>query len=836
MDKLMHVYSSLKKKKKDTVTLMILIFLATMLLNAGLSIQTAINDFFLESNERLNAPHYAACIPNNRYKELYLDYLQDDSRVTVAEARETAVMYGASYEVNGGKVILYANFFSIDDVVEIAPFTVLAESKIPVENGIYVPYFFKNNGYQIGDTVKFDYKGEVFTYQVAGYFETTWFGTSASSMVTFYLPEQAYQEIYRQLGGAKFISARVKDIAGAEGLRQDFKQNTGIVLEAAGRDVTSFDADVIEMQSISAMIPSIMTIIMMAFAVVIFGIVFLVIRFRVYSHMEDNMKNIGVLEALGYISSQVRGMIMLEYLIVTLAGCLPGVVISYGLIHMLGSFISGFVGARWLFRWYLGINVFSIVLIAGLILLTTHFYSRKVRKLTPVVAFRGGLASHSFRKNYFSFDNHSYPLQFQLACKRITATFRQYLMVAAILLGVTAASAFSLMLYSNMSGSDSAIYKALGMEKSNVSVGMARHQDLAEFSAEVLAMEEVRSISTYMGVSVEIEGRGETVNVSDDFSRLETVQVYEGTFPKHDNEIVITGTMAKSLDRKIGDIISVSYLGVSADYIISGFTQTLNNLGRMGIMSTTGMRRINPSFEITELNIYLNDGYETIAFIKKLEHIYPVLAPEEKVDTSDMTPRQRAQQRAEERITKLLSMYDVDSADYSLSVNGEVVLSGSSVNYKINKIDNMELLIETSVGTFAEMVAMVVFAILISTLFIIGLILVLVIRYMILRQRQEFGIMKAVGYTSSQIRMQIAFGFLPISAIGIAGGCILAGTTMNSVFTVLLQPMGVSKLAFHGNPLLLTALFAGLLLYVFVVAFLSSRKVKTITPYELFAD
>ena len=836
MDKLLHVLASLKKKKKDMVTLAVLVFLATMLLSTGLSIQTRINDFYMDSNERLNAPHYAVCIPNNRYKESYLDYLQNDSRVVAAEARETAVMYGASYEVNGGRVILYANFFSIDDEARIAPFSILEESRTPVENGIYVPYFFKNNGYRIGDTVKFDYQGEVFTFQVAGYFETTWFGTSVSSMVTFYLPEPAYQELYRQLGGAKFVSARVGDIADAESLRQDFKQDTGIVLAAAGRDIISFDGDVVEMQSISAMIPSIMTIIMMAFAVVIFIIVFMVIRFRVYSHMEDNMKNIGVMEAMGYTSRQIRGMIILEYLIVTMAGCLPGILMSYGLIHLLGSFISGFVGAAWMFGWYFDINMFVIVLVAGLVLLTTGYYSRKVRRLTPVVAFRGGLASHSFRKSYFGFDKYCFPLQFQLACKGITANFRQYLMVSAILLGVTAASAFSLMLYTNMSGSDSAIYKALGMEKSNVLVGMARHQDLVGFSEEVLAMEEVRSVSTYMGISVEIEGRGENVNVSDDFSRIETIQVYEGTFPQHDNEIVITGTMAKNLNKTIGDTVSVSYLGVSADYIICGFTQTLNNLGRLGVMSLEGIRRIDPSFELTELNIYLKDGYETVEFIRKLEQIYPVLAPEKKVDTSGMTPEERAWQRAEERVAKLMSMYEVDSVDYSLSVNGEVVLSGSSANYKINKIDNMELFIETSIGTFVAMVAIVVLGVLLSTLFIVGLILVLVIRYMILRRRQEFGIMKAVGYTSAQIRMQIAFGFVPVSAIGILGGCLLAGTTLNSVFTALLQPMGVSKLAFHSSPLLLAVLFAGLILYVFAVAFLSSRKVKTITPYELFVD
>lgn len=169
----------------------------------------------------------------------------------------------------------------------ISPFTIMEAAEEPIENGIYVPYFLKSNGYEIGDTVKFDYNGELFTYLVAGYFETTWFGTTVSSVITFYLPEEAYQELYRQIGGGKFLSVRLNDPSEAEMLRQEFRQEMGLTIDSAGRNVASFDGSFDEMQSISVMIPNVMAAIMMGFSIIVFLIIFLVIRFRIYRGQMD---------------------------------------------------------------------------------------------------------------------------------------------------------------------------------------------------------------------------------------------------------------------------------------------------------------------------------------------------------------------------------------------------------------------------------------------------------------------------------------------------------------------------------------------------------------------
>lgn len=830
------VYNKLKKKKRDTFSLVLLIFLATMLLVSAVAVRFTISDFYFQSNERLNAPHYTVSIPNNRYQEKYLEYLTNDSRVNQTDLVECAAMYGASYEVNGGEAFIYAYFFSTETESEILPFSLVEQAGQNPENGIYVPYFFKNNGYNLGDMVSFDYNGMVYQYEIAGYFETTWFGSSVNNMVFFYLPGAAYQQLYSEIGGGKLLSARLNDLDELKQLRTDFKQQTGLVAEAAGRNVSCFDTDYFEMMSVSVIMPNIATMIMLAFAMIIFLIVFLVMRFRIYSYIEDHMKNIGVMEAIGYTRKQIRGILAAEYAVITLMGGVAGILAAYPLIRNIGQFVSGFMGVKWVMGNYLIINIISLLLIMLLVVLITMLCSRRILTLTPVAALRGGMGNHNFRKNYFPLGKASSSVQFQLAWKGIMANFRQYLMVGIILAAVSAAVSYTCLLYYNMSGKDSAIYKTLGMESAQVTVGVAKHQDLEAIRAQLLAREEVRKTSMYITSSCLIDDYNVSVNISDDFEQLEMVQVYEGSFPRHDNEIVISGTLSKAINKKIGDLVNVTNNGVTAEYLISGYTQTLNNLGITGILSLDGIRRIVPSFEPNEFNLYLHPGFKTDQFIEQLEQDYQVLSPSEQADINMMSSEERMKYQADQKISKLLTMYGVDSADYSLSVNGEVVFSGSSSSFQLQQIDNLELFIETNLGSFIAMVGALVLIIMIATLFIITLILYLVIRYMLLKRRQEFGVLKAMGYTSKQLRMQIALGFMPVCAAGILSGCLIARISLNAVWNMLLAPVGVCRLEFSGNMMLMAALAAGLLLFVFILSYLLSAKIKQITAYELFTE
>lgn len=174
---------------------------------------------------------------------------------------------------------------------------------------------------------------------------------------------------------------------------------------------------------------------------------------------------------------------------------------------------------------------------------------------------------------------------------------------------------------------DDLVLKLTGYEISDIMVYKAPHENYEELSEKVGAMEGVRKVSLYEMESLTVEGELLSCYVSDDFGKLELVEVYEGDFPEYDNEIVITGLLARSWGKKIGDTITVSANGVSSEYVICGLTQTMNNFGRICFIHETGLLRVEPYYEKSSIQVYLEPGLDIDTVIAAMEQKFRVLSP-----------------------------------------------------------------------------------------------------------------------------------------------------------------------------------------------------------------
>ena len=174
---------------------------------------------------------------------------------------------------------------------------------------------------------------------------------------------------------------------------------------------------------------------------------------------------------------------------------------------------------------------------------------------------------------------------------------------------------------------DDLVLKMTGYEISDIMVYKAPHENYEELTEKIGAMEGVRKVSLYEMESLSVEGELLSCYVSDDFGKLEMVEVYEGNFPEYDNEIVVTGLLARSWGKKIGDTVTVSSNGASAEYVICGLTQTMNNFGRICFMHETGLLRVEPYYEKNSIQVYLEPGLDIDTFIGAMEQSFRVLSP-----------------------------------------------------------------------------------------------------------------------------------------------------------------------------------------------------------------
>lgn len=823
--------ANLKKKKGVALSMGLLIALAAAMLNVGVTLLTGIGDFYDRANDELKGSHYIVSFHANDYKDEYLDFFQNDSRVECAQTEETVRMDMATFPGGGA---ISAVFCIPDDTLPIKGYKLEKLADVPEDQAVYLPEFMKEQGYRPGDKFTLVFKKQPYDFYVMGYSQSTWLHSSVSTLTNFYLPEASYDRIYSQVGGGYNLSVRVHDPADIPGLREDFKKQTDVKIEAVTLDSSVIDLSIEEMRNGATMLVNILSAILLVFSILIVLVAVLVIRFRISNHIEAQMQNLGALEAVGFTGPQIRRSIALEFLILGLGGSLAGILASYWMIACLGSLITHSVGVSWNAEGHFMADILCGGFVVLAVLLVSAASAGKAAKIMPVEALRGGIHAHNFSKNYFPLEKNGRYLTASLGLKHIFYQPKTYIMIGAVFTGVAFAMAFAVIFYLNMGMDDRLMLELSGYEISDVLVSAAPHADYDRLKNEIEELDGVKKTSLYETASVSVEGNLVVSYLSDDYDKMETVKTYEGYLPEYDNEIVLTGVLAKSLGKKIGDTVEVTSGGLTAGYIICGLAQTMNNFGRQCYLNLDGLLRVTPTYKPKTIQVYLEPGIDPDAFILQMEKEFHVLSPS--ADGGKEERMMTAKRKAEEKLTNLLSMYGVDSAQYALMKNGEIILSGDTSLYQIDKIENNRQLFISNVNGISAAVGMVSAIILAGTLSIVTLVFYMVIKSMVVRRSREFGIYKAAGYTSRQLMEQIAFSFMPSVVAGTAAGCVLAVLNVSRLSSILFEKIGISRMVLDIRPEILFAMGICLMGYSFLICMAVAGRIRRISVYELMAE
>jgi putative ABC transport system permease protein len=78
----------------------------------------------------------------------------------------------------------------------------------------------------------------------------------------------------------------------------------------------------------------------------------------------------------------------------------------------------------------------------------------------------------------------------------------------------------------------------------------------------------------------------------------------EGKKPEFDNEMILTKLFAQMHDIQIGDTVEVYAKGKTENYIVSGFFQSLNRAGMMGLMKDSAFQRLGVTSEQSNEILY----------------------------------------------------------------------------------------------------------------------------------------------------------------------------------------------------------------------------------------
>ncbi len=780
--------SNLRRAKGQVASIVVLILAASAMMNLWLMLQTDYQQNFRRYHEKLNAGHVTLAVSSQEeaLREDIAEILENDERTVEYEMMDALSMVG-SFAYNGGEI--NTEFVILEkksaqnksmERIEISGYGDAAAGDAGTlageePDGIYIPMIYGGaGGFAQGDTMELTIGSTARYYTVLGVLNSVMMGSHNCSMSVFLLTKEAYEKLEQDglAPASTLVSVRIRD--GAESEEFEALLADAVSSRYPGvRILSNSYTTVSQSRYISQMICA---GILSAMACIVTLIALVVISSGVMNDIQENMKMLGALKAIGYQSRQIIAALLLQYSGLTLPASVLGIALSYALFPMINRMMTAQTGIPYEVHFLPLPCMLSLVLPTGTVALAVWFAARRIRKIEPVTALRQGVQTHSFKRSRVPLDQTRLPLVPALALKAAASGIRQNITVCITMLALSLVITFTgLMLENVIMDMDPFLHMIVGeTADSCIDVNVDRED---EFLRQTEEDDRVEKAWLYHSEEVRHAGGIALIaTMSDDFSDVNNQDVCVfGRFPKYENEVAVGIKYAREQHLSVGDTITLAAEGKEAEYLICGMTQISNNLGKDCLLTREGYERIG-TFTHTSYYLNLREGTDIDAFHEEMQERF-----------------------------------------------------GISLNATINIL----AVIEGSSAVYVSLMTMIVTAVLVLGTAVVVFVLWLLVRTMLNYKKREYGILKALGFTTRQLMVQTALSFLPAVTISTVVGIVVSAVVINPLTALFLNGIGIVKCTFAVPVGFITAAGAGLILFAFVTACLMALRIRKIAPVTL---
>lgn len=770
--------SNIRKAKGQAVAIVVLVFLSSIMMNLWLMLATDYKQNLDRCYDRLNDGHVTCFAYRN--DEEFKNYAEKllENRADVTDFCTTdAFGWVGTFDYNEGETSPNIIFLEKNTALSrnVGRIEIVEDGEY--KSGIYLPLIYGTAGnYSVGSEIEIAFGNEKLKYTVCGFLNSASIGSHNCGLCAMLLTEDKYRELAE--GGlipkATLISIRIADKALSEAAETDIKKEFAEKFPDMNYVTNSYNmvsSSRYISQSICASVLSAMAFLTALVAVV-------VISSNVMNYIHEDMQNLGALKAVGYKSGQLVSALVVQFSGIALATAAIGIGVSYAFFPALNEMMVSQTGIPYAVRFLPVPCAVTAVFTVGAVSAAVFLSSRRIRRIEPITALRQGIHTHNFKKNHMPLDETNVSLNLALALKTVLSGAKQNVTVGITMLVLSLVIVFSgVMLENIIVDTDKFINFIMGeIADSCININASAEDRLKK------ALDNDSRVKNYYlytsSYVTHVGGLSLMATVCDDFSKLGNQDiVIEGRFPKYDNEAAVAVKYAKESGLKIGDEISMSISGNEEKYIISGFTQVTNNLGKDCLLTDSGYERIA---RLTVLSYYINvtDGTDIDKFNDEITEPF--------------------------------------SEEVNALLNTRSVMKGSSKVYIL-------------------LMTVIVIAVLILSGVVISFVLYLLVRTMLNNRKRDYGIMKALGFSSGQLILQTALSFMPPIIISAVLGITAGAFVINPFLAIFMSGIGIVKCNFSVAAGFNIIAGMGLVLFAFGAACLMSLRIRKIVPRELLS-
>ena len=226
----------------------------------------------------------------------------------------------------------------------------------------------------------------------------------------------------------------------------------------------------------------------------------------------------------------------------------------------------------------------------------------------------------------------------------------------------------------------------------------------------------------------------------------------------------------------VGDVIYIDYGDKHVDFLITGLDQKINHMGLKGVLTDEGALRFLDTQDTVMYYIYTKEGYG----------------------------------------------YD-DVAD-------------EISKYTTSSVDNSAKIVTETISTVSNSMYIICYVILAVTAMVVVFVEILLVRSKIIRERRNYGINKAIGFTTGQLIVQTMISNIPSIILGVLIGSAISAPVASELMSVALVFFGMEKIAasvpFYGIVITLI----GILAVALITSLICSLEIRKVEPVGLLAE
>lgn len=615
---------------------------------------------------------------------------------------------------------------------------------------------------QVKDHVRIAANGKEGRFVVAGGVRDAIFASEMAGMTRVFVSDKDYS--YFDAADAEHLYLTCIDTDDDKFSEKFHKLGLNVVME--------IDQDEIRLLY---MVDMVISAVMIVVSICLILISLVILRFTILFTMSEEFREIGVMKAIGIANRKIRGLYVVKYFAISLAGGGAGLMLSipFGRL-MLGNLSRNIMmETEGNFIW----NALCTAAVAGVVVLFGYSCTRKIKRFSPMDAIRGGENGERYsRKGVLSLGRSRLPAVAFLALNDILSGIRRYvalilIFMIGILLVIIPVNVMNtlqsdhLLTWFSMAPCEHVISKEqLFNSNSNrrawiqdqldeISARLSDHGIRAEVYEEVLFRMSIL-FKDKQESSLAFQGIGDIT--ADRYVYL------EGSAPQDADEVGISHLIAARLGAQIGDTVSIQCGNEQRSYLVTAIFQTMNNLGE-GI-------RFSEKEELDYRFVFGSFGIQ--------------------IRYTDDPDNKQLEQRKEQ----LKDWF----ADY------EVYTAGEYVNEMIGDIS----------GQLKGMKYLILTVVLCINM----LVTVLMVKSFLTKEKGEIAMLKAIGFKNVSLAVWQTLRIGIVLFISSVIGTALSAPISHLCVTPVFQMMGAQSIAFDIRPMEVYVLYPLVVFAVTVIA------------------